>query len=243
MHELISPYVDGELDLVNGTEVERHLDDCEICAREYKGYVALRAGLRGPDLYFNPAKRLEDRVRSSIRAAHKQETGARRFSFWWATAAAALAILLIVGIFSIRWMNRSAANERMAQQVIASHIRSLMPNHLTDVVSTDQHTVKPWFNGKLDFSPPVKDLASEGFPLVGGRLDYLEDRPVASVVYQRRQHYINLFLWPLESGSDGEKQFTRQGYNVIHWDYEGMDCWAVSDLNPAELRQFVALLK
>ena len=124
----------------------------------------------------------------------------------------------------------------VAQEIVSSHVRSLIGTHLLDVPSTDQHNVKPWFNGKLDYAPDVKDFVAEGFALAGGRVDYIDHRPVAALVYKRREHVINLFEWP--SGSALSSPSGVNGFNLVAWNRAGMDYWAVSDLNAGELGQF-----
>jgi anti-sigma factor RsiW len=132
----------------------------------------------------------------------------------------------------------------MAREVVDDHLRSLTANHLTDVLSSNQHTVKPWFDGRLNFTPPVEDLGPEGFPLVGGRFDYLDNRPVAAVVYRRHQHIINLFISPAEHAADSlPVSQVRGGYNIIHWTKSGMAYWAVSSVNGAELGKFTGLVR
>jgi anti-sigma factor RsiW len=159
----------------------------------------------------------------------------------WLALAASLAVVAL-GSWQLG-VNR-AGGQALADQVLASHVRSLMSGHLTDVISSDQHTVKPWFNGKLDFSPPVYDFAGRGYPLIGGRLDYLGGRPVAALVYGRRQHLINVFLWPATSGPAGGSDVTiRQGYHLLHWTAPDYAYWVVSDLGLAELREFTRLMR
>jgi anti-sigma factor RsiW len=153
--------------------------------------------------------------------------------------AAAILLAAIIGFNVLPRSQRPGPDQFLATQLIASHVRSLMANHLTDVASSDQHTVKPWLDTKLDFAPAVVDLGSDGFPLLGGRLDYLDNRPVAALVYQRRKHFINLFIWPKESGaSETMNTISRQGYHLVHWIDSDFNYWAVSDVNENDLQTF-----
>ena len=253
---LIHGYVDGELDLVHSLRVEDHLRECATCSQKYRNLQALRSAVRGGNLYFKPPEDLATRIHlslqeaegarrpllSSIREAPKK---LRRWSWSWQATAALAAGLALVAVATYRFApgaSRVSQGDWVAREILASHVRSLLADHLTDVPSSDQHTVKPWFNGKLDFSPPVRDLSQQGFPLIGGRLDYLDERPVAALVYQRRKHIINLFVWP-SSEETQEKVLMRQGYNMHHWAEAGMTFWAVSDLNNAELEEFVQFVR
>ena len=147
-------------------------------------------------------------------------------------------------LVALPWLTHPSTETRLAQEVVSAHVRSLLADHLTDVASTDQHTVKPWFAGKVTFSPPVTDLAAQGFPLVGGRLDVLEEQPVAVLIYQRRKHFINLFIWPSTRGASiRERTLAQRGYNLVHWTQGGMDCWAVSDVNRGDLQEFAQTLR
>jgi len=171
----------------------------------------------------------------------------------WAVAGAALAMLALVTLSRGPSLPRAggdtlsgggAETAVIAREVLTSHLRSLMPGHLMDVVSTDQHTVKPWFNGRVDFSPPVSDFAADGFSLVGGRLDYLDGRAVAALVYGRRKHIVNVFVWPASDGSESAVLSTaHDGYNLMHWRRGGMTYWIVSDLNAQEMGDFARLLR
>jgi len=241
----LDAYVDGELAPEDARELEAHLSACGDCARLHEARVALSAAIREQV----PALHAPDALRQRVRATLRDAAGTTRVRWGlpavatrWLALAASLATVAVGG-----WrLGVSRADEdALAGQVLASHVRSLMPGHLTDVVSSDQHTVKPWFNGKLDFSPPVYDFAGRGFPLVGGRLDYVGGRPVAALVYGRRQHLINVFLWPATRGSvgGGPRVATQQGYHLLQWTSPEYAYWIVSDLGLAELRGFAQLLQ
>jgi anti-sigma factor RsiW len=243
-------YLDGELDLVRTIEMEAHLKGCPDCAQELASLKALRTVLQGSSLAYAAPAALRERIQSSLlRASSGADVQESKFKlpslhFW--QMAGAFALLALISVSGWQWTARLRApssDQRIAAEVFSSHVRSLEGNHLMDVVSTDQHTVKPWFDGKLDFSPPVEDLASDGFPLVGGRLDYLEGREVAALIYQRRKHFINVFVWPNPTQSSSTQAIeSRQGYNIMRWSGNGFEFWAVSDVAAPDLAHFVGLL-
>ncbi len=244
---LLHAHLDGELDVVCSLEIETHLEACPVCSHAWRQHQSLRTAMVGQSLAFKAPKALERRVRSAVLQAAKAEEPRRRWrlgwSWNWRHLLAPLATAAIVLALCLPIMWRNSGPNRLVDDILSSHVRSLMAGHLTDVASTDQHTVKPWFNGKLPFSPPVTDFASEGFPLVGGRLDYIGHQPVAAVVYQRRKHFINVFLWPATATNSVEHSLSRRGYNLTHWTAGGMDCWAVSDVNKVDLQHLVDLLR
>lgn len=230
----LEAYRDGELDLTNTLGVEAHLRDCDACSRAYEQLGSLRTALRSESFRFQPTGDFEARLKTALR--REAGTRSQKFNWRWLVPALSTAGLLIV--FSLIFLSRSPSDDTVAREVVSSHVRSLMAaNHLVDVPSEDRHTVKPWFDGKLDFSPPVKDLSEKDFALIGGRLDYIENRPVAALIYQRRKHQINVFIWPTASRDSRPVIQVQQGYNVIHWIKSGMNYWAISDLNVAELQQ------
>jgi anti-sigma factor RsiW len=242
IHGLVDAYVDRELDVVAALEFERHLNECATCRAGCEQYQQLHDSVRAQMPYFEAPEGLEDKIRASLRSVGRNQ-GQRLQRQWfppwrvWALAAGMI-VVLVFSVVLFRIVGRPPASELLADQVVSNHIRSLMANHLTDVPSSDQHTVKPWFSGKLDFAPVVKDLSSKGFVLVGGRLDYLDNQTVAALVYKRRQHTINLFVWPSPASDSGPATIASKGYNVVHGTQSHMAYWAVSDLNAGELNEF-----
>ena len=255
MRLLIQADVDGELSPAEAAQVGAHLDGCPACTETQAQLLELSGRLRR-ELPYHPAPdALRAAVRARIAAMSMPEATqpgrtpavVRRPSWWarlprprlWSAAPFGAGFAVAAGL---AFMLVLAPAGGLPDAVVASHIRALQPGHLMDVASTDQHTVKPWFDGRLDYAPPVKDLAADGFPLVGGRLDYLDGRPVAALVYQRRQHVIELYVWPDDGRpASGPADGSRSGYNFRRWSRDGMAFWAVSDLNAQEVADFARL--
>jgi anti-sigma factor RsiW len=236
--ERIEAYADHELDAAQQAAVAEHLADCRTCSEAYIRLRRQKAGIEAAAPYYLAPSELKQSVRHEL---HKMAAeGKPRMAWRWLAIAASVLLAASVTLNVIRLGPRTAESE-LAENVLSDHIRSLIGTRLVDVASSDQHTVKPWFAGKLDFSPDVKDFEGQGFPLAGGRIEYLEGRRVAALVYHRRQHVINLFIWPGETGS--ETAFSRNGYHLLHWNTAGMTYWAVSDVSTGELHGFRDLLK
>jgi anti-sigma factor RsiW len=243
---LVQAELDGELDAAQAAALAAHRTGCPICQAAAVGLERARA-LIGDGLYEAMPDDARARLLAQVASARQQQgmsdsprrvlTTFRdwRARGWWsfgsfglgAACAAVLAFLVL-----------APGESSLADQIVASHIRALQPGHLADVASSDRHTVKPWFDGRVDFAPPVKDLAADRFPLEGGRLDYLARRPVAAMVYRRDRHVIDLFVWPADSGDGMPAVAQLQGYNVVHWTAGGMALWAVSDIEASQLREF-----
>jgi anti-sigma factor RsiW len=236
---LLEGYLDGELGFERSLEVEAHLASCRGCSSEVQSWKEVRGAMQRSDLHYRAPAPLEEKLRKLTRRGSRSDRLPWFQRWMWAGGGAAFAAASLLITFMITRPAAVSPN----QEIVTDHIRSLMANHLMDVISTDQHTVKPWFDGKLEFAPPVSDLAAEGYPLAGGRLDYLEKRKVAVLIYHRALHVINLYVWPAEdnASSDVNAQ-TVQGYNVLSWKKNGFEFRAVSDLNTAELRDFARLL-
>jgi anti-sigma factor RsiW len=228
--------LDGELDAANALAIEAHVQACPGCAAELERLRALGRLLRAPGVAYAAPAGLAARIGDDLAEDRPTRPRLGRLAPWGVSGAfAALAASLLVMMIGPGSEVRSIEGE-----VIAGHVRSLQASHLTDVASTDRHTVKPWFNGKVDFAPPVMDLAAQGYPLAGGRLDYLHGRTVAALVFRRRQHVINLYVWPSKPGETLGGRQNRDGYSIAYWTHGGLEFWAVSDIDGSELDRFAA---
>jgi len=262
---LMDAYLDGELDPMTSQKVEQHLPDCPKCEQAYEVETAMAHAISQAAPYYKAPLELRERIQVSLReaigapasrsAAAEDPLPVRRLEAvqrgvffdmpWnWLALAAAIALAAIVASSFLSKVRQPGADQFLATQLIASHIRSLMANHLTDVASSDQHTVKPWLDLKLDFAAPVVDLSGDGFPLIGGRLDYLDNHSVAALVYQRRKHFINLFIWPTTpADSKEQKMVEREGYHLVHWADGDFTYWAISDVSVGDLQNFQRLFE
>jgi mycothiol system anti-sigma-R factor len=237
-------YLDGELDATRAAEFERHLEGCRECATALGSEESLRSSLQRSGLYENAPVSLRKKIRAGLDAA-TISSGIRIPAWRWLAVAAT--ILMVASVSWIAWSRRAkdsaATTPFTVAEIIDAHVRSLQPGHLTDIASTDNHTVKPWFNGKLAFVPPVKDFADEGFPLVGGRLDVLGGQNVAALVYSRRKHIINVFVMPTkEPDTPIHEPGLRQGYQWRHWRRQGMEYCAVSDVSDSDIYKLAQLI-
>jgi anti-sigma factor RsiW len=233
---LLHALIDGELDAGHARDVETHIAGCPRCAAELAAYREMSKAVAGAGLYAAPAA-LRQRIEASLPQAPTRATPSRRSVLRGFAMGSAVSALAATGLVAI--VLRHDDEQRIVSEVVSAHLRSLQAGHLIDVVSTDRHTVKPWFNGKLDVSPPVLDLTAQGFTLIGGRLDYVDARAIGAVVYRRRQHVINLFVAQTASAEHrAAKMETMQGFNVRRWSEQGMNFWAVSDIAADELAEF-----
>jgi len=239
---LVTAYVDAELDVAHSREVEWHIQTCPACARLVENQQRLRSSIQASGLRFDPPSSFDRRLDAALRTAAKNPERARTARWPWVAIAAGI-ILALVLASKLGNPGKPVADSLLAQELVDSHVRSLLPGRLMDVESTDRHTVKPWFNGKLDFSPPVEDFTAEGFPLVGGRLDSLAGRTVAVLVYKRAQHVINLYVWPSAAPPSSPRSAVVQGYNILNWTRANFAWSLVSDLNRDELQQFASRLQ
>jgi anti-sigma factor RsiW len=246
VRRLLPAAVDAELDLRESTEVDRHLKECADCRAQFETQRALRGAVGRNVTYFRAPPALETRIRAALPATRVTHASVPTRRAWqWPIAIGALAGLFAVVSTVGLYVTLPSADERIGDEIVSSHVRSLLANHAVDIASSDQHTVKPWFSGKLDFSPPVRDFASDGFPLVGGRLDYIDHHPAAALVYRRAQHTINVFAFPITDvkRDTAPRTGSTHGFHTVRWARDGMAFWAVSDVDAAELGKLVGLLR
>ena len=241
---LLSAYVDRELDITKSLETEGHVRECPRCSTTVRQHEALHSAMNAAALAFVPPAGLERRVRKAVRREARPRVLFTLAPWRWAAVpmAATLAAALTWSVAIHR--GATTSEDLVLGELVSGHVRSLMVDHLVDVAPADQHTVKPWFNGKVDFAPPVTDFTASGFPLVGGRVDYIAGRAVAVLVYKRRQHVVNVFIWP--SGQPETEAFRNVSfdtYHLVRWSASGLTFWAVSDVSSADLESLARLFR
>lgn len=238
-------YFDGELDALAAASFEKHLESCPDCKRQLEAEQSLRRSLQEANLYEHAPRGLREKVLSNHptnSAPIPLRAPVRPISWGWLAAAAVLLLAIIVGWRQLGRTPGLSSTQLVASTLVDAHLRSLQPGHLTDVESTDQHTVKPWFDGRLDFAPPVRDFSADGFPLLGGRLDVVQGHTVAALVYGRRKHIINVFVEKSLPDASWNGSGTTQGYQWTAWQNNGFSFFAVSDVSAADLEQLRKLL-
>ena len=239
---LLDAYVDAELERAEARAVEAHLTECAACREDELRLRALRDAVRSKAGYHRAPASLRAAIVAQIGHGAPQRAE-RRARPQWLSYALAAGVAAALGAAITFQLAVPSAYELAVADVVSSHARSLLAEQIVQVASSDQHTVKPWFNGRLDFTPPVKDTGAEGFPLVGGRIDYVRGQPVAGLVYKRRQHYIDVYVWPSERGGvPALRETARRGFTVLGWSDGAFTYYAVSDLDPRELREFAGRL-
>src|SRR5262249_13312191 len=208
-------YLDDELDVMHVQEFQTHLEGCASCARQHAQEHKLRSLLQRGALRYKAPARFRAKVVGSVRPARKEWGLSSWVPAGWLQFGGSLATAALLSSVVTYYAVLASNADRIVDEVVASHVRSLVTNHLVDVESSDEHTVKPWFNGRLDFAPLVKDLSEQGFPLAGGRVDYVDGRPVAALLYRHRQHWISVFMRPDQSdGHTTTRQFSKRGYAI-----------------------------
>jgi anti-sigma factor RsiW len=234
---LIHALIDGELDAGHAREVEAHVAQCPRCAASLAAYRQMSRAIASADLRYSAPQSLRLRVEAALPKVAVAAAPSRRAVLRGFALGSGVSAIAASGLFAI--MLRNDDQERIDSEIVSAHLRSLQAGHLTDVLSTDQHTVKPWFNGRLDVAPPVIDLTAQGFTLIGGRLDYVDARPIGAVVYKRRAHVINLFVAQTSNmARRAPSTETIQGYNIRRWSERGLNFWAISDIGADELAEF-----
>jgi anti-sigma factor RsiW len=236
---LLGAALDDELDPGQQLQVRQHMEECANCRDSFQEMLHLRDGIRSQANYYRAPQALAERLGKAIREEHAPAKKREPQTWKWMAIAASALLALSAGTNVFLSQRGTARTELVTQEVLSEHVRSMITNHQVDVISSDRHTVKPWFGDKLDFSPDVKDLKAQGFPLMGGRVDYVDQRPVAALVFQRAKHVISVFTWPGKPAA--LRQFSQNGYHVVSWTKDGMTYWAISDLNMEELTQFARL--